>query len=248
MALPYDTLNISKKKQVESMFNSIAHRYDFLNHLLSFGIDKRWRKKLVKMLFDKLGANRDTHHQHILDIASGTGDLAFEIVKKHAVKVSAIDLSENMLNFARVKQKSCPNGKNIDFIKADGESLEFPDNSFDAVTIGFGIRNFSNPAKGLKEMYRVLRKNGILAILEFSKIKHPLIRFLFNSYFSHILPGIGRIFSKDMRAYTYLPESVKEFPYNEAFLKLLHNAGFTDGCYKTLSFGIATVYLTKKTN
>jgi len=234
MIKPYNEIE-SKKAQVEIMFDNIAPKYDFLNHFLSLGIDKIWRKKVKKILKLK-------KPQIILDIATGTGDLAIELSKLKPVRIYGVDLSEQMLEKGRAKLVKRNLTEIIEFTKGDAENLSFEDNKFDAVTISFGARNFENLNKGIEEVLRVLKPGGELVLLEFSEPKKFLIKKVYNFYFSQILPYIGKVFSKDYRAYKYLPESVKSFPHRENFLSVLSSIGFADTKYFTLTFGISTIY------
>ena len=221
------------------MFNKISRRYDFLNHFLSLGIDVLWRKKAIKML---------APHQpsHILDIATGTGDFALEALKLNPEKIIGIDISKGMLEIGRQKIAAKGLENRIDLRYGDSEMLEFPDNKFDSVIVSFGVRNFEDLSKGLKEMYRVLKPSGTVLVLEFSKPQTFPLKQLYGWYFNHILPGIGRMISKDKSAYRYLPESVKEFPSGADFLNELELAGFKRCLCKTLTFGISSIYLARK--
>ena len=217
------------------MFDNIAPKYDFLNHLLSMGIDKLWRKKAVKMI----GKHNP---KKILDIATGTGDFALEMVRLKPDKVVGLDLSEQMLSHGRVKIEKKGLSSLIEMVKGDSEKLPFDDNSFDAISVGFGVRNFENLDQGLAEIYRVLKPGGILAVLEFSKPKVFPIKQIFYFYFHFVLPLIGKVFSKDQRAYTYLPESVEAFPEGEAFVEILQKQGFKSIKCTGLTFGISSIY------
>jgi len=228
-------MSSGKKEQVRSMFNHIAHRYDFLNHFLSLGIDKSWRRKTV----NAIGRHKP---KYILDVATGTGDLAIELLKINPDKISGIDISEEMLRIAKKKTEEKNISHKIDLMVADCEQLPFPDNSFHAASIGFGIRNFENPQKGLDELFRVLDKNAILAILEFSLPSHKIIKSFYLFYFKNILPLVGRLFSKNKMAYHYLPQSVEAFPYGGKFIEMLVKSGFQNAHARPLSFGIATLY------
>ena len=224
-----------KKQQVRSMFNNIAHRYDFLNHFLSAGIDYRWRKKAIKII-------REKNPTTILDVATGTGDLAIAALKIHPNKITGIDIAEDMLAVGNIKLKEKDPNHIISLEKGDSENLRFEDKSFDAVMVAFGVRNFENLEKGLSEMYRVLNKGGQVMILEFSKPKAFPVKQLYAFYFKYILPSLGRMISGDQAAYTYLPESVSEFPDGENFLTILQNIGFKQVAHKSLTFGIASIY------
>ncbi|HNF48696.1 MAG TPA: bifunctional demethylmenaquinone methyltransferase/2-methoxy-6-polyprenyl-1,4-benzoquinol methylase UbiE [Chitinophagales bacterium] len=232
---PYNTSE-SKKKQVAEMFNNVAGTYDFLNHFFSLGIDKLWRKKLVRMM----GLQKP---ETILDVATGTGDLAIAEAALHPKKIVGIDISEKMLDAGKSKISKYPN---IEFHLGDGENIPFPDDSFDAVSVSFGVRNFENVPKGLLEMRRVLNENGKIYILEFSKPKNELFKKLYYFYFCTVLPFIGKLVSKDSNAYTYLPESVKQFPDGTAFVALMEEAGYKEIKCTTLTFGISTIYTAKK--
>ncbi|MCS6820073.1 MAG: bifunctional demethylmenaquinone methyltransferase/2-methoxy-6-polyprenyl-1,4-benzoquinol methylase UbiE [Chitinophagales bacterium] len=236
---PYGLKDKSKKEQVEQMFDNIAPRYDFLNHLLSLGIDKKWRKKAVDYINEIKPAT-------VLDVATGTGDFALEVVRTGASTIIGYDLSENMLAYGRQKVSRAGLSNVIRFIKGDSENMPFPDNNFDAVTVGFGVRNFEYLERGLAEIFRVLRPGGRLAILEVSLPRNPLIRMFYNLYFSYVLPLIGRIFSRDVRAYTYLPESVKAFPQGVAFVQILQAAGFVHVKWEPLTFGTCALYTAEK--
>lgn len=238
MINPYNT-NESKKKQVEQMFDNIAFRYDFLNHFLSVGIDRLWRKKTIKKL-------ESLKPMRILDIATGTGDLAISMLKLKPMEITGIDISEEMLAYGRNKIKKLGADNIIHFEKGDGEQIAFPDDTFDAVSVAFGVRNFENLQKGLKEVFRVLKPSGMFVILEFSKPRNKIFRFFYYVYFFKLVPLFGKLFSRDHRAYSYLPESVNSFPSGDDFIKLLINAGFAETDKNELTFGIATIYTGKK--
>lgn len=229
-------MNVKDKSGVGEMFDNIAGKYDFLNHFLTLNIDKIWRKIAVK----QIKADKKAEY---LDIASGTGDLAITIAKKKDPKrIVGVDISEGMLEVGREKMKKLGLDNIITLQYGNSESLSFEDDSFDVSTIGFGIRNFQNPSKGLEEIYRVLRANGELIILEFSRPQNAFIRWVYDLYFRYVLPLIGKLFSKHNSAYTYLPESVIDFPYGQKFADMMQKAGFKDVTYKSLTFGIAMVY------
>jgi demethylmenaquinone methyltransferase / 2-methoxy-6-polyprenyl-1,4-benzoquinol methylase len=236
---PYEKQGIAKKEQVEAMFDNIAHRYDFLNHLLSLGIDKLWRKSAVKIL-------KQHQPKNVLDVATGTADFALEDYKSNAEKIVGVDIAEQMLSIGREKIKAKGLSDIITLLRGDSEYLPFSENSFDAITVGFGVRNFENLQKGLAEMHRVLNKDGLLIVLEFSKPKVFPVKQVFHLYFHYVCPLIGKWFSKDARAYTYLPESVASFPEGEDFLNELKKAGFLNTQCKTVSFGIASIYTAYK--
>ena len=235
---PYNDTR-AKKEQVEEMFDNIAHRYDFLNHLLTMGIDITWRKKAVKYI-------GSIQPKKILDVASGTGDFAFEALSLHPEKVVGFDLSEGMMKYGRQKAIKLGVSNTVEFIKGDSEKMPFEDNSFDAVTVGFGVRNFENLNAGLKEMHRVVRNGGKIAILEASMPKNAINRTLFSLYFGKIVPVIGKLFSKDARAYSYLPESVKVFPEGLEFVRILENIGFKNVQWQPLTFGACAFYTMEK--
>jgi demethylmenaquinone methyltransferase/2-methoxy-6-polyprenyl-1,4-benzoquinol methylase len=239
LALPYKENSDNKKKQVAQMFNNISARYDFLNHLLSLGIDKLWRKKAIRLL-----NNRPV--KQLLDIASGTGDFALAGLKLNPERIIGSDISEGMLNVGKEKIKKKGLDNIISFELGDAEDIKHDDNTFDAITVGFGVRNFENLDKGLSEMYRVLNKNGQVAILEFSKPKKFPIKQFYNFYFLNILPLIGKLISKDASAYTYLPESVQEFPDGEEFLSIMKKVGYNNVKQYPVSFGIASIYWGEK--
>lgn len=228
---------LSKEREtISSMFNSIAPTYDLLNHLLSFGIDISWRKKLVKSVAKKTEIDK----AHILDLACGTGDVSIAIYNKGA-KVTGADISEEMVKVAiRKCQKS--GIENIDFIIADASQLPFEENTFDGITISFGIRNFDKRSKCIEELYRVLKPGGLLAILEFSIPKNKLWKGLYTFYFRKILPAVGNLVSKQKWAYTYLPESSFRFPCREDFCKELESGKFIHSKYKSLTGGVACLY------
>lgn len=234
---PYNSDN-TKKNQVEDMFDNIAPKYDLLNRVLSMKIDILWRNTLVKWL------NKDAP-KTVLDVATGTGDLAIAVQKGTTAKVTGLDLSQQMLNVGIEKIKNQKLSDKIDMMKGDAENLPFEDNNFDAVTVAFGVRNFENLEKGLAELRRVVRDNKSVYILEFSKVE-GLMGPLYMFYFKNILPAIGRLVSKDNRAYTYLPDSVNAFPFGEKMKKILLETGFTKVEYKKLSLGIATIYKATK--
>ncbi len=237
--LPYQDLPDGKRKQVEQMFNNIAHRYDFLNHFLSLGIDKRWRKKVISELKKMRPAN-------ILDVATGTGDLAFESARRLNAQVTGVDIAANMLSIAEEKKKKSLQAGKIKFIQADALNLPFPDGYFDACTVAFGVRNFENIEAGLKEVSRVLKNKGVIAVLEFSTPPRFPVKQFYLFYFRYMLPAIGRFFSRDKRAYQYLPESVDAFPSPEKFCSILHACGFADSTHRYLTFGIASLYTAHK--
>ena len=238
--IPYKDSNKGKKKQVAEMFDSIAHKYDFLNHFLSLNIDKIWRRKSIKLL-------KKSQPKNVLDVATGTGDFAFEIYKSlQAEKIIGIDISKGMLKIGKEKAEKKQLTHIIEFKEGDSENIKFPDNSFDAVTVAFGVRNFEDLDKGLAEMIRVLKPGGEVVVLEFSRPEKFPVKQLYNFYFKRVLPTIGKLFSKDMSAYSYLPESVDAFPYGKKFVDKMQSAGFKNISEKKFTFGISSVYYGKK--
>ncbi len=239
MVSPYKNLDKSKKAQVALMFNNIARKYDFLNHFLSLGIDKLWRKKAIKLL-------RSHQPKRMLDIATGTGDFAIAALKLNPDSVVGIDISTEMLAVGREKIAKKGLENKIQLFEGDSENIEFDKDSFDAITVAFGVRNFENLEKGISEMHRVLNKGGKLIVLEFSKPRKFPIKQIYNFYFFKILPFWGRIVSKDISAYTYLPESVENFPDGDQFLEICKSCGFKAVEEQRLSFGIASIYIGTK--
>lgn len=234
---PYNS-EASKKSQVEDMFDNIAPKYDLLNHVLSMKIDVLWRNKLVNWMKTDLP-------KQVLDVATGTGDLAVAVQKGTGAKVTGLDLSQQMLNVGIEKVKKLGLQNEIEMIKGDAENLPFEDNKFDAVSVAFGVRNFENLPKGLSELRRVVKPGASVFILEFSKVEGFLGPF-YMFYFKNILPEIGKLVSKDNRAYTYLPDSVNAFPFGEKMKQILLTTGFKTVEYKKLSMGIATIYKATK--
>lgn len=232
---PYNS-GESKKEQVATMFNNVAGTYDFLNHFFSVGIDKLWRRKLVKLI-------GKTKPKRILDVATGTADLAIAETKLNPEQIIGIDISEKMLEIGKTKTRHLPN---IQLQVGDSENIQFAENTFDAVSVSFGVRNFENVNIGLKEMRRVLKPGGKVFILEFSKPNNWLIQKLYYFYFCNVLPLIGKLVSKDARAYTYLPESVRIFPDGKKFVELLQYAGYKNIECIPLTFGISTIYIAEK--
>ncbi len=241
------------KKNIDSLFDKIALRYDLLNHLLTLNIDKYWRKKTVNQILVSKDNNQNNNNK-ILDIATGTGDLLIEILKqKKTTDITGIDLSENMLEIGKEKINKYlssnykkGNSPKVDLLRANVEQLPFLDNSFSAITCAFGVRNFAHLDKGIEEMYRVLDTNGQLIILEFAYPKNRIIRFFYNIYFTYLLPFIGKIISKDNTAYKYLMQSVKNFPKGKDFLEHLSVCGFDNTTYKSLTCGIVNIYSATK--
>lgn len=225
-----------RKDEVGQMFDDIAGKYDLLNHLLSLGIDKIWRRRAVNII----GSN--VKNPRILDVATGTGDLAIACLKINPVKVTGIDISEKMLSAGMQKLNRKGLSSKIELVYGASENITFNDGSFDVVTSAFGVRNFADTLKGLTEMHRVLAPSGMIMVLEFSKPVHFPLKQLYLFYFRRVLPFVGRIISGSRRAYDYLPESVMKFPDNEEFLGLLGRAGFTSVSQVKLSGGIASIY------
>ena len=234
---PYNT-DQSKKTEVEDMFDNIAPKYDLLNHVLSMKIDVLWRNTLVKWM------NKDAP-KLVLDVATGTGDLAIAVQKGTGAEVVGLDISQQMLNVGIDKIKKINLDQKISMQKGDAENLPFEDNKFDSVSVAFGVRNFENLEKGLAELRRVVKENSSVYILEFSKVEGFLAPF-YMFYFKNILPQIGKLVSKDNRAYTYLPDSVNAFPFGEKMKQILLDTGYSKVEYKKLSLGIATIYKATK--
>lgn len=230
---------LARKDQVREMFNSIAHRYDLLNHLLSAGIDITWRKNVVRII-------KKQPHKRILDVATGTGDLAIAAARLNPEKIDAVDISGEMLRYQGLKLKKKSLEKLIHLKQADGESLPFENQTFDVAMVAFGVRNFENLQLGLKEMHRVLKKGGIIVILEFSNPTRFPVKQLYSFYFTKILPQVGKWVSRSSHAYTYLPDSVDYFPSGVDFTAYLEEAGFSETAIKPLTFGIASIYTGKK--
>lgn len=236
---PYKDSELGKKEQVAKMFDTISAKYDNLNRVISFGIDTKWRKKILKMVANK-------NPESILDIATGTGDLAILLANTKAKKIVGLDISAGMLEVGKQKIADRNLSNKIEMILGDSEKMPFDDNSFDAITVGFGIRNFENLEKGLADILRVLKPNGIFVILETSiPEKFPFKQ----GYFFHtkyVLPLIGRLFSKDKVAYQYLSDSASIFPYGERLNNILRNIGFIDVKHLPQTFGVATIYSASK--
>lgn len=232
---PYNTDENSKKEEVATMFNNISKRYDFLNHFLSLGIDKIWRKKAIRQL-------KEVAPKSVLDIATGTGDFAIAALKLNPEEIVGVDISQGMLDVGIEKMKRKGYDHIISMQLGDSEQLPFDDNRFDALTVGFGVRNYENLEKGLADMLRVLKPNGKAVILEFSKPKKFPIKQLFGFYSKRVIPFLGRTISKDKRAYAYLPESVEAFPEGQAFEEIMKSVGYKSVQSKLVSGGIATIY------
>lgn len=221
------------------MFNNISSHYDFLNHFLSLGIDKAWRKRAIAML-------KGHQPKYVLDVATGTGDFALEALSLNPEKIVGVDISEGMLDIARRKIERRNLSSKVEVLKGDSENLTFAENKFDAVTVGFGVRNFENLERGLSEIFRVMKPGATLVILEFSKPSKFPFKQVYNFYFKTILPKIGRLISKDKAAYTYLPESVQAFPDGIDFENILKKVGFKNTSWKSLTLGISAIYTGEK--
>jgi demethylmenaquinone methyltransferase / 2-methoxy-6-polyprenyl-1,4-benzoquinol methylase len=234
--VPFATSNLSKKEQIAEMFNDIAYRYDFLNHFMSMGIDILWRKKALKKL-------KSLKPQKMLDVATGTGDFAIMAHKMlQPNSIAGIDISAGMLEHGREKINKLGLNNKITLELGDSETINFPDMTFDAITVAFGVRNFENLEKGLSEMLRVLKPGGKLIILEFSNPTVFPVKQLYNSYFRYITPLIGKWIARSKAAYSYLPESVKAFPQGQEMCNILTNTGFQAVTCKKLTFGISSIY------
>lgn len=221
------------------MFDNISHRYDFLNHLLSLGIDKGWRKKAINLI-------RPLNPKQLLDVATGTGDFAIAALTLNPEKITGVDISAGMLEVGKKKIADRNLSNRIELLIGDSENLPFSDKSFDAVTVAFGVRNFENLERGLQEIYRVLKPGGMLVVLEFSRPRKFPFKHVYNFYFKFVLPKIGRLVSSDKSAYTYLPQSVEAFPDGENFLHVLKNVGFNNTQCRVLTFGVSSIYTGSK--
>lgn len=230
---------MAKKEVVEGIFNDIAPKYDLLNHLLSLNIDKGWRRKAMCCV-------EEDGKGHLLDVACGTGDFSIAACRAGVRQVTGIDISANMVNIGRKKVAEAGLAGQIDLRSGDSEAMEFGDNTFDTVTVAFGVRNFEHLEQGLREMYRVLRPGGKVIILEFSMPEHFPMKQLYKFYFRRVLPVVGGWVSGNRGAYTYLPESVMKFPQGRAFLDIMARCGFQGAARHKLTFGIASLYTGKK--
>lgn len=236
---PYKKSGDSKKVQVTEMFDTISGNYDGLNRVISFGIDIKWRNRVVAILKKK-------QPQSILDIATGTGDLAIKMVKTGAKKIVGLDISKGMLDVGIAKINKKKLATTIEMLVGDSENLPFPDSSFDAITVAFGVRNFENLNLGLAEIYRVLKPSGTFVVLETAVPDKTPFKQGYRLYTKYVLPAIGRIFSKDQSAYTYLSESAAVFPYGENFNNILRKIGFIGVENKPQTFGVASIYVATK--
>ena len=238
--VPFKNSSESKKKQVENMFDKIAFRYDFLNRFLSAGIDVGWRKKAIRQLISQ-------QPKKILDVATGTGDFALTSFKiLNPEKITGIDISDGMLAIGRKKIAEAGLEEKIQLLNGDSEAILFEDNSFDAVTVAFGVRNFEHLEKGLSEIKRVLKPGGKLVVLECTKPSLPVIKQLYNFYMKFVTPKIGKIIANNNDAYQYLNDSVLQFPEKESFIQILNEANYRNTFYKTLTLGICTIYCAEK--
>jgi len=236
---PYKESNLGKKQQVEQMFDTISGNYDSLNRMISLGTDQGWRRKVLKMV-------SETRPDSILDIATGTGDLAILLSKSNAKKITGLDLSAGMLEIGKEKVKAMGLQEKIEMIQGDSENLPFQDNTFDAVTVAFGVRNFETLEKGLSEILRVLKPNGIFVILETSVPTKFPFKQGYGFYMKTFMPLMGKLFSKDRKAYEYLSESAKNFPYGEALNAILKKVGFKNVKHEPQTMGVATIYSASK--
>ena len=236
---PYKTSTLGKKEQVTQMFDTISGSYDGLNRVISFGIDIKWRNRVVKILKKK-------NPKNILDIATGTGDLAINLVKTGAEQIIGLDISRGMLEVGKKKVADKDLNTTIKMIVGDSENLPFEDDSFDAVTVAFGVRNFENLEKGLSEIYRVLKPSGTFVVLETSVPTKSPFKQGYGFYTKNILPLIGKLFSKDRSAYAYLSESASVFPYGQAFNNILGKIGFIAMENRPQTFGVASIYIATK--
>ena len=228
----------NEKQHIGQLFDRIAGTYDGLNHVLSLNIDKRWRRRAIRMLAPA---------EQVLDVAIGTADLTIEILRQgKAQHVTGIDLSQGMMAIGEQKVAKRGYAQQVQFDYGSAQQMPYANASFDTVTCAYGVRNFANMDEGLSEMFRVLRTGGELMVLEFSYPTNPVIRWGYDLYFTHILPFIGNLFSRDKGAYSYLNRSVKNFPYGEAFCQHLRKAGFTQIKATPLTFGISTIYTAVK--
>lgn len=236
---PYKDSQLNKKKQVEQMFDNISGNYDGLNRVITFGIDQKWRKRVVKYVVN-------TRPESVLDIATGTGDLAISFSKFEIPRIVGFDLSEGMLSIARKKVEKNKEAQRVEFIQGDSENMPFEDNSFDAITVAFGVRNFETLEIGLAEILRVLKPGGIFVVLETSVPTKFPFKQGYNFHTRYLLPLVGKLFSKDKVAYSYLSESASVFPHGEDFNNILRKIGFKEVKNKPQTFGVASIYLASK--
>jgi demethylmenaquinone methyltransferase/2-methoxy-6-polyprenyl-1,4-benzoquinol methylase len=236
---PYKDSELGKKEQVAQMFDNISENYDGLNRVISLGIDVKWRKKVVKIV----GKNNP---KQILDIATGTGDLALMMASLNPERIVGLDISSGMLEVGKRKIKKAKLSNKIEMIVGDSEEMPFKDGTFDAITVSFGVRNFANLAKGIKEIARVLKPDGVLVILETSNPTKFPFKQGYKLYTNLFLPIVGKLFSKDKVAYSYLSESANSFPFGEAFNNILQKKGFNNTEHTPVTFGVATIYIASK--
>ncbi|MDZ4839740.1 MAG: bifunctional demethylmenaquinone methyltransferase/2-methoxy-6-polyprenyl-1,4-benzoquinol methylase UbiE [Bacteroidota bacterium] len=239
MVKPDNKADTGKKEQVQQMFDDISPKYDLLNRVLSLGIDIKWRKRVVEIL-------KPHKPSYILDVATGTADLAISMMELNPSKIVGVDISQGMLNKGKIKLINKGLDSVITLQQGDSENLNFVDNTFDAITVAFGVRNYENLRLGLSEMLRVLKPEGILVILEFSQPKNKLFGSIYRFYFNNILPAIGKLISKNAKAYTYLPQSVGAFPYGDEMLNILNEIGYKNTKCEELTMGIASIYEASK--
>ena len=233
--IPYKNSELGKKEQVTEMFDKVSSNYDFLNRLLTFGIDISWRKNVVQLVMDNKA-------KKVLDIATGTGDLAIMMAKEGIDEVTGLDISIGMLDIGKKKVKDQGLEGKVDMIIGDSENLPFKNETFDAITVAFGVRNFENLELGLKEIFRVLKKTGVFVVLETSQPASFPVKQGFQFYSKYIIPNVGKLFSKDKKAYDYLPESAAAFPYGDEFNNILLKTGFNTSKVYPQTFGVATIY------
>ena len=236
---PYKNSGLGKKEQVTQMFDTISGNYDGLNRVISFGIDVKWRKKVIKLV-------KETHPKRVMDVATGTGDLAISLAETSAEKIVGLDISPGMLAVGSEKVSNRQLSQKIEMVLGDSENLTFEDSFFDAVTVAFGVRNFENLEKGLSEIYRVLKPGGRFVVLETSVPEKTPYKQGYRFYTKYLLPLIGRVFSKDKAAYAYLCESASVFPYGAAFNNILKKIGFIEVQAMPQTFGVATIYVASK--
>ena len=229
----------AKKKQVTHMFDGISKSYDLLNRIITLGVDIIWRKRVVKLI-------EKVDHESILDIATGTGDLVLALSKLETEKIIGLDISPGMLEIGKEKVLARKLGDRIGMQLGDSEALHFEDNSFAAVTVAFGVRNFENLDKGLSEIFRILKSNGTLVVLETAVPKNFILNRFYMFYTQNIMPFVGKLFSKDKSAYTYLSKSASKFPYGAAFNNILNKIGFINSKALPQTFGVATIYTATK--
>lgn len=236
---PYGNKEESKKSQVETMFDNVSGNYDNLNRVITFGLDLKWRNKVLKII-------QKDNPNSILDIATGTGDMAILYTKTNAEKIVGIDISTGMLDVAKIKVDKKNLNDTIELQVGDAENLQFDDNTFDVISVSYGIRNFEDLDKGLKEMLRVLKPNGLCIILETSVPTNPIIKLGYLFHSKVILPLVGKLFSKDKRAYTYLSESARAFPYGKEFKKRMETIGYSNVSVKPQAGGVSSIYTARK--